>query len=290
MNGKVSRLRFGDLLFLGGLICYILGGMMLAPFHGDEATIIYMSKDWYRVSSLQTLPTVFYRDKINDPRQSDEQEFRLQNGVVSKYAIGMIASLLGQPIDAMNDPWFWGADYSDNLAHGHLPHPVVLLAARFSSTMMLILSAALVFRIGWSLRGRWAAWTATFVYATLPSVLLNGRRGMFEGATLLGVALVIYAALVMAQRQNKYPARRLWLDWILFGLACGFGVAAKHSLLIIVVPAFIVLLATNWRSMGHWLTLVVAGLVALALFLLLNPAWWTAPLKVPGVVARLRQG
>ena len=38
----------------------------------------------------------------------------MQNGVISKYAIGLMASVLGQPIDAMNDPWFWGADYNDN--------------------------------------------------------------------------------------------------------------------------------------------------------------------------------
>ncbi len=298
MSRKAPRPAFGDLLFLSGLIFYVLGGMMLTPFHGDEATTIYQSKDWYRITSLQTLPTVFYRDKIDDPRQSDEQEFRLQNGVISKYAIGLLESAIGQPIEAMNDPWFWGADWNDNLAHGHLPQPLILLTARFSSTLMLIVSVALVFKIGWLLRGRWAAYVAAFVYATLPSVLLNGRRAMFEGATLLAVALVIYAALILAQRLRKAPvnrpARRLWLGFVLFGLACGFGIAAKQSLLIIVAPAFlgllIVQLTINWRSVRPWLYLGLAGLSMLALFLALNPAWWTAPLKVPGVVLRIREG
>ncbi|HLY26506.1 MAG TPA: glycosyltransferase family 39 protein [Aggregatilineales bacterium] len=290
MIGKASPARLRDLIFLNCLLFYVLSGMMLAPFHGDEATTIYQSKDWYRITNLATLSTVFYRPKIDDPRLSDEQEFRLQNGVISKYAIGLFASLLGQPIEAMNDPWFWGADYNDNLSHGHLPNGVVLLAARFSSTVMLMLSTALVFKIGWMLRGRWAAWTASFVYATLPSVLLNGRRAMFEGATLLGVALVIFAALVLAQLCRKYAADRLWRNWILFGLACGFGIASKHTLLIIVAPAFLALLVTNWRSVRHWLNLAIAALTALALFLLLNPAWWTAPLLVPGVVLHLREG
>src|SRR5215468_4131541 len=121
MRTHRTRLKFFDLLFLNALVLYVFAGMMLAPFHGDEATTIYQSKDWYRITSLRDLPTVFYRPQIDDPRQADEQGFRLENGVVSKYAIGLMSSLLGQPITAMNDPWFWGADYSDNLAHGHLP-------------------------------------------------------------------------------------------------------------------------------------------------------------------------
>src|SRR5262245_14962125 len=132
-----THLKSIDLAFLSVLALYIFAGMMLAPFHGDEATIIYLAKDWYRITSLRDLPSVLYRPKIDDQRQADEQEFRLQNGVTSKYAIGLMSSLLGQPLDAMNDPWFWGADYNDNLAHGHLPRPIVLLAARFSSTAML---------------------------------------------------------------------------------------------------------------------------------------------------------
>src|SRR5579859_6522574 len=237
MLTTTSRPTLADLLILSLLTLYVFAGMMLAPFHGDEATIIYMSKDWYRITSLRDLPTLFYRPKIDDPRQSDEQEFRLQNGVISKYAIGLMSSVLGQPIDAMNDPWFWGADYNDNLAHGHLPTPVVLLAARFSSTAMLALSVALVFRIGWLLRGRSAAWIGALIYATLPAVLLNGRRAMFEGATLLVIALVIERGLVLTRHLRTPPnTRKTLVNFALLGLVCGVGLATKHSLLIIVVP------------------------------------------------------
>src|SRR5260370_21896538 len=163
MLTTTSRATFADLFFLSVLVLYVFAGMMLAPFHGDEATTIYQSKDWYRITSLHDLPSLFYRPKIDDPRQSDEQEFRLQNGVISKYAIGLMSSVLGQPIDAMNDPWFWGADYNDNLAHGHLPKPVVLLAARVSSTALPALSVAFFFRLGWLLRGRSAAWIGALI-------------------------------------------------------------------------------------------------------------------------------
>ena len=78
-----SRLMFRDLLYVSLLVLYIFAGMVLAPFHGDEATIIYLSKDWYRIVIQHDLSTVFYRSKIDDPRLADEQEFRLQNGVIS---------------------------------------------------------------------------------------------------------------------------------------------------------------------------------------------------------------
>jgi len=296
MPTSTTRPTFADLLFLSLLIVYVFAGMMLAPFHGDEATTIYQSKDWYRITSLHDLPTVFFRPQIDDPRQADEQEFRLQNGVTSKYAIGLMASLLGQPIDAMNDPWFWGADYNDNLAHAHLPKPIVLLAARFSSTAMLALSVAFTFRIGWLLvrctyrRGRSAAWVGAFIYATLPAVLLNGRRAMFEGATLLVISLVIERGLVVTLHlRASSDARKLWINYTLLGLACGVGVATKHSLLIIVVPVLGMLVLLGW-SLRTLRGVVIAGVIALATFLTLNPAWWTAPLTVPREVLRLRQG
>src|SRR5262249_13674943 len=192
----------------------------------------------------------------------------------------------------MNDPWFWGADYNDNRAHGHIPMPVVLLAARFSSTLMLALSVALVFRIGWLLRGRSAAWIGALMVTTLPAVLLNVRRAMFEGATLLVIALVIYLGLLVARRLHTIIDRRKWWrSWLALGLGCGFAIASKHSLLIVVVPVLGQLLILGRQMLG-WAVrgVLMAGLVSVAVFLVLNPAWWSAPFTVPGEVLRLREG
>jgi 4-amino-4-deoxy-L-arabinose transferase-like glycosyltransferase len=152
------------------------------------------------------------------------------------------------------------------------------------------LSVALVFRIGWLLRGRSAAWIAALIYATLPAVLLNGRRAMFEGATLFAIALVIERGLVLTRHLQPSPnTRKAQVNYALLGLACGVGVATKHSLLIIVVPVLGLLALLGW-SIRTLRGVVVAGIIALATFLVLNPAWWTAPLTVPREVLRLRQG
>ncbi len=41
-----SRRKLLDCFFVGVLILYALAGMMLAPFHGDEATTMYVARDW----------------------------------------------------------------------------------------------------------------------------------------------------------------------------------------------------------------------------------------------------
>src|SRR5262249_4328703 len=129
-------------------------------------------------------------------------------------------------------------------------------------------------------------------YTTLPAVLLNGRRSMFEGATLLGISLVVCFGLLLArQLQTPSAGRKWWPYWLMLGLDCGFAMASKHSLLIIVVPVLGLLLILGRSTPGRTLRgLLIAIVVAVAVFLLLNPAWWSAPLTVPGELLRLRQG
>jgi 4-amino-4-deoxy-L-arabinose transferase-like glycosyltransferase len=189
-------------------------------------------------------------------------------------------------MDDLNYPWFWGTDWNGNAAH--MPKPAVLFAGRLSSTLMTLVSVALVFAIGKRLGGQPVAYPAAFVYATTAGVLINGRRMMYEGATLLSVALLILIGLEVARRIccDRRSERNGWLS---LGLAAGFAVASKHNLLLTVVPVFGALLIVGrrklWRTIRYGL---LAAVVALALFLILNPAWWSAPLQMPAEVMRLR--
>ncbi|MEP7287361.1 MAG: phospholipid carrier-dependent glycosyltransferase [Chloroflexota bacterium] len=287
-----SRQKLIDSLYVGLLVLYVLAGMMLTPFHGDEATIIYMSKDWYLLTVQHDLPQVLYREGITDPRLSNDQEFRLENGVISKYAIGVAWTLAGLTIHDITDPWFWGADYNDNQAHGHIPTPAMRFAARLSSTLMLALSVAIVFAISKQLGGRSTAWIGAFVYATLPALLLNSRRAMFEGATALAITLILLAGVGIARRlQRGDGARSLWIGWLWFGAASGFCIGAKHSLLLVIAAIGVMLLILSWRNLLRTVGYAfVAGLLALTIFMAINPAWWSQPLRMPAYVAGLRAG
>ncbi|MEP7286985.1 MAG: glycosyltransferase family 39 protein [Chloroflexota bacterium] len=281
-----SHQRFLDTLFVSAMILYVVAGMMLAPFHGDESTIIHKSRDWYLL--LQgNLAALYYQPTPTDPA---EQELRLVNGVTSAYGMGIAAMLIGVPSQDINEQWLWGADWKYNLENRHIPSSQLLFSTRLSSTLMIIVSVALVFTIARWLGGRGSAWLATLIYATMPALLLNGRRAMFEGATMLSIALVMAAGLAIARHIQWSKRGNLWIYWLLFGAVSGFGLASKHTLIVTILPIVVALLFVARRDLKRTVGYALAaGITALMIFLTLNPAWWSAPFTVPREVIRLRQ-
>ena len=53
------------------------------------------------------------------------------------------------------------------------------------------------------------AWFAALIYATLPAVLLNTRRAMYEGALLFTLSLVLLLAVSLARRLEREGVRAL---------------------------------------------------------------------------------
>src|SRR5258705_1623168 len=140
-----SRRTLIDSAFVGILMLYALAGMMLAPYHGDEATTMYVARDWYTIFEQHDLSQILYNPKLKDQRLIDAQEFRLRMGASARYAIGFLTNVAGMHSNDLTDPWFWGADYNDNAAHGHVAKPPVLFVARLSSALLLVLSIGVVF-------------------------------------------------------------------------------------------------------------------------------------------------
>src|SRR5947207_10753983 len=99
----VSRRRFFDALFVSALLLYALAGMTLTPFHGDETTTIYLSRDWATIVLQGNPAAVRFQ-----PTYSDDQQLRLVNGVFSKYTIGLVWSTLGLTVTDLPGRWWWG--------------------------------------------------------------------------------------------------------------------------------------------------------------------------------------
>src|SRR5260370_1491240 len=119
-------------LFTGLLVLYVLAGVRLAPFHGDESTIIHKSRDWYLIiqsnfSALLYSPTT---------SQRAEQELRLLNGVISEYAIGFLSWLGGSTFQTVNEQWDWGAAWNYNFNSGHAPPHAQLFFPRLSPPLI----------------------------------------------------------------------------------------------------------------------------------------------------------
>lgn len=289
-RGGLAVKRALDVIFLLGLAIFILAGTPLAPFHGDEATQIFMSRDFAYQYLLGQPERVRY---ANPPVSAQEQELRLLNGTVNKTVIGLAWSLAGFGPDDLNEQWDWGADWDYNWSTGHAPSRDLLVASRWPSSLFLIAGMLALFGLGWSLSGRSAAWLAALFYALHPVLLLNGRRAMMEGSLIAFTAL----AALLAVRWLLGRGSRAWLWAALFGLAAGLALASKHTALFAVVPLGAAVLGwelVRLRNDGAralarpFLQMMLAALIAGVVFYALNPAWWGDPLARAGDVLRLR--
>jgi len=275
-----NRRRLFDGLFIAVLIVYLLAGIRAAPFHGDESTIIYMSHDWW---TLWRDPlSLRYQPDISPSPAAMDQDLRVLNGVLSKYAIGALLSVAGFPESALNTPWNWEIDWWENLYYGALPSSPVLFISRLSSVLFAALGLAFFFAASKKLLGRGGGHLATLILTLLPAFLLNSRRAMFEGAFLFGMGLMLWATIYVANHPRHLKG------WLLLGLATGLAIASKHTAVFwavaIAVPFSVVVIRQRRLIIKP---AILAVILSLVVFFALNPVWWGDPTKAPGVV-RLR--
>lgn len=271
---------------LAVLCIFVLVGLLFVPFHGDESTIIFMSRDWFRLAQQGDFAGVAFRSPPPNPEYAENQDLRLLNGVISKYLMGFGWSFVGDE-SALNRQWMWGADWESNLTQGHIPNDRLLMVTRFTSALCAVLSVIVIFQIGSHVVGAQAGLIGAVIYALLPIFLVNGRRAMFEGAFALTHALLIWASLIAASRYQR--SRQGWGGWLLVGAATGLALSSKHTALLLAIPVFVGLIWIGRRSLGQTLIrAAAAGLIAGAIFMVLNPAWWNNPLGAAREVLRLR--
>jgi 4-amino-4-deoxy-L-arabinose transferase-like glycosyltransferase len=150
---------------------------------------------------------------------------------------------------------------------------------------MLAFGAVALFAIVHQLGGRIPAYVATFLYATSPALLLNGRRAMMEGTMTLFSLLVVLAGLWVLQS-------RKWWAYALLGLFSGLAVASKHTAAVTVMVVFlgcsVGLIHRASKDKKQLIALFAAGILSLSVFYVLNPAWWTNPIERASEVSTIR--
>lgn len=276
-----NRARLLDALWLLALALYIAAGVPLVSFHGDEAMQVYMSDDYAVAFFDRDLP----RLTAGPPYNIDaEAQLRILNGSVNRYSIGLAWHLAGYSrADLPPAPgWDWGLDYDTNVASGHRPPDALLWLARLPSALLLAVSAAAMFGLGWQMGGRPLAYAASALYTLNPVILLNGRRAMMEGSLLaFGLLAVLLAAVISRKRAQGAAPGPLW--WLALAAAAALTLASKHSGAVFVAAAFgwvalAELLRRRPRELaGAGLRLAASGALALALFVALSPALWGDP-------------
>jgi len=286
--------RYGGWRLLNALYVLLLAGYVLAgtssvPFHGDESTTIWMSRDYGYIFLDENLTQVRYADP---PINATEQHLRLITGSLTKYLMGLSWSLNGYQTDKINEQWDWGADWNYNINFGHTPDDKLLMLGRWSSSIMVALSIVALFAIGWQIAGRPAAYISSLLYVINPVVLLNGRRAMFEGGLLLFSLLVVLVGVYFLK------TRRNWL-LIMLGVVSRLALSAKHPVIFTVFPVYVAIAVNviweqlrdkiNYHNILRWLLwLSLSTFTALLVFYLMNPVWWGDPISRVGHVIDAR--
>lgn len=284
--------RILDTLYLGVLALTILAGTPFVPFHGDEATQIYMSRDYAYQFIERDLARVAYVDPAAGiPYSAQEQDLRLLNGTLNKYLIGLAWHIAGFTAVDLNEQWDWGADWNYNQTTGHAPTPDLLQIARLPSALLTAGGVVLMFALGVALGGRPVGYLAALSYTLHPTLLINGRRAMMEGSLLFFALLAVWAGVWLLQSRGRKAG-------IVLGLAAGLALASKHTAIFTLAAVFaacgLAICAQFVRGQRQlaargWVSLCIAGGLAAITFLALNPAWWSDPAARAGDVLARRQ-
>ncbi len=288
------KLWWMDGVWLGLLALYILAGMMLTTFHGDEAMQIYMSKD-YATAFIDRNPSSLM---VNPPYNIDDDPWlRILNGSINRYAIGLSWQLAGMNTGMLppRPGWDWGMEYDTNVATGHRPSDSLLAVSRLSSSLFLIMSAVAMFGIGWQFGRRLPAYFISGLYTLNPIILLNGRRAMMEGSLLGFGLLTIWLAILISRGRSS------WRWWLMLTLAAGLTIVSKHTGVLFVggalgwiglteIVRFFSRQTVSGKQLGlTFFKLIVSGIGATLIFIALSPALWNDPVARLGDLIGQRQ-
>jgi len=280
-----------DALLLFLIALYIVAGIPLVPFHGDESAYLILSEDYDRVVKKHDIAKVLF-----DPTGSDKQNLRLTTGGVLAFTVGFM-----RDISHNEDPiqkWLWGSTWEENLALGNMPTRQLLNLARACSAAMGAAGIMLFYLFALKLfSSRPAAWVATLAFATQGSVLMSIRRAMQEGPKFL--FLILTATIASFVLMDLQSAKIRWVRYFLLGAASGLTLAAKQDTAPMLVAIFLALAAlpvlgrySLRTTLINILYLGAATLLAYAFFLAFMPVfwgWWESSLALIGLALLLFQ-
>ncbi|MEP7290239.1 MAG: phospholipid carrier-dependent glycosyltransferase [Chloroflexota bacterium] len=266
--------------WLGFLVVFVLLGVPLASYHGDETTQLYSSHDYV---------TLFIRHDpqallVEWPIDNELEYLRIADSTVSRYTVGLAWHLAGYTEADLPDANFnWSTDYAGNQALGLIPDQHLMVVMRLPSAIFLALSIVVMFGIGYRFGGLPLALFVSALYSFNPVVLLNGRRALQEGSLLFfGLLTVLIGIIISQQRERrKSVSLLLWLSLILAG---AFTLLSKNNGFIYIAAAFLwiflpELLRPRRRALLRLsLRLALCGILLILLFIALSPGLWSNPL------------
>jgi 4-amino-4-deoxy-L-arabinose transferase-like glycosyltransferase len=285
---RFGWLRLLDLLVVLAAAAVVMRGVAAVPFHPDEAEYLRFGSGLALDFSEQGFePSRRALEAEGAQREPRRAYLHLNLGPLVPYLIGAAFVSAGLERRDRAGPWEWGRSYAENVALGHRPAREWLTLARGLSVLFAATAVLIVFALGLQCGGRGHAYLASGLLALNPIFLMHARRAMSEAPLLALAALVwwLAARCVRASARSRIRLRH----WLLFGIAAGTCVAAKHSGVLFVAAAGAWLACVEWRA-ARGRSLAASGLhfpiqgvalasaSALALFIAIQPPLWSDPI------------
>jgi 4-amino-4-deoxy-L-arabinose transferase-like glycosyltransferase len=267
-------------------LAWLIAGLRAVPFHPDEATWIYMSRDFDRMMTAGSASLCWQPESAADPLQIERE----RACALPRFVIGLFRSAGGRA--ATTSDWDWSASWEENVANGALPSEDTLFLARLPQAAMLFVTLLVLARIGWRVAGLSGGMAAAMLFGLNSQVLLHARRAMSESTLLLGMVLSFWAVLELRGQANR---RRDAILAVLAGFGLATAVSAKLSGGLILPPLAAGLIyagsgARNARGVRAALTrLGIAAAAFLVLFLIWNPFYLCHPMESLQAVISARE-
>jgi 4-amino-4-deoxy-L-arabinose transferase-like glycosyltransferase len=248
------------------LAIFLLLGVRLIPFHPDEVSLLYQSRDFEQLFK-NPLDLAYQAEREGEK----DQTYRALNPPLPKYVLALGRLAAGYGAQYVTIDWDWSLTWDENVEVGALPETSLLNASRLASTIMVLLSLPVIYLCGKRAKNNTAGILAVILLGTNSLVLLHGRRSMAEGTLIFGITLAILGILE--------ADRRPWLT----GIGAAIAASAKMSAIVLAPVGLLSVLWITPTFKNPRKKLIQNVLIFLASFLalyfLLNPFLWTNPIK-----------
>lgn len=264
---------------------FVIRGAADVPFHPDESTHLFMSRD-FDLLVLEHNPAALFWTPTHE--LDAVLRYHLLDAPLSRYLVGLSRAFAGVSDLPLNADWNWSQTWDENIQAGNMPPPDLLFIARLPAALMTALAPLLIFKISQRLGGSGMGIVAALFYGFNSLVLLHGRRAMSEGPMLFTALLAFWWMI----GNSRHPA--------LTGLGAALATVAKltgTALLAVGLFAEAFLLPSSptlpaqpgfqWKARVRALAWCVG--VFIVVTVLLNPVVWGSPLDALRAMGSARQ-
>lgn len=261
-------------IFLVAVTSGYLWGVSAVPFHPDETTNLFLSRDaeifWQQPADLYWQP---------ENEDNVRQRYRLLDAPLTRNLLALGRWIAGLP--APENDWDWSKTWQENQQSGALPGLKLLLTGRLAMAALFPFSLLFLFLAARALSNESAAWISVVLLASNSLVLLHTRRAMAESVLLFAAILFIWAIL----KSHKHP----WL----IAIPAALAFCAKYSLVALAPAGVLALLFQAPQPVRSSLArlagqLILYGAAFILITLFLHPYAWRQPLGAvqAAVIAR----